>query len=848
MDIEIQHLICEYCGIFYPINTNIGETRHDQIFCSTLLPKFDEYDIEDVKKNIECFSCGDRDINNFTKSQYMKHKERARCKICVEKNITSRFKKFKNDIPYEDLRLIYAVKKNKLADIEECLKLGYSPNFMEHKKIIDRIHRYVYAYYDNGIPIPNTYDQSCRQKIIRMNDDFYCKCDTTPNNSYNKKKETVDLLLNFGVALHEVHRNINYDCYYNNNDYENMIKDNDFHSFICEIYENYQKIQKKEKNKCVENMENMIKNNIIQNKEAIFRFYCSYGYFDEVKLFFELNSDLNIHSYWDEAFRMACANGHLNIVKWLYEISLERNSPIRIGICENYDFYWSCYNGNLDCALWLWEIYYKEKNDENYKNFYCQLFKESFKNNKYEVSKCLYEICNLRNLPLIKEMFGSACTNGNFDFIKWYLENEDIDFYEINEKKDPFKREHFFSKCCYSGNVELIKWLLEKYPNLNFDISQKNFKFNYNNEDEEDEDDDYIYLYEFHPFYYSCMKRNLNICYFFLDTMKIEDETLFSNLIKNILIDLPPIIKNYDIVKLLIDIYINRLSVKFDFNEVFFDLCKNNYYDNFETIKYLWTFKEQLNINLNYSKDSNNIFTLCSLCNNSYLMEWIYPFAEELNIYIRFEGDKVLFNCCNYDNIKVFLFMSNIYDQKKWDYECNKLFQYACEHNSINIAKYLYNKHKENIDFRYNNDILYKDICAGGKIECAVFLASLCDDYILVIDEDENIIKESSISTFFDKLHDMYKQENFEKIKDIFKNKKIINKENNDDNYSCFICKMQINEVPNIDYMLNLNCDKKHIHCCCLDCFFNWYKDNNMNCLLCWNDINYDNIEFLMKE
>ena len=122
---------------------------------------------------------------------------------------------------------------------------------------------------------------------------------------------------------------------------------------------------------------------------------CVDGELIELKKYYATTKNINIHAKDEHAFRWSCAYGHLEVAKWLLEISQNENLKLGlINIHENNEeaFRNSCENEQLEVAKWLY-LLDKGKFDvkcinENYeyikddKNF-VRLIGYNYKNNKY---------------------------------------------------------------------------------------------------------------------------------------------------------------------------------------------------------------------------------------------------------------------------------------------------------------------------------------------------------------------------------------------------------------------------------------------------------------------------------
>jgi hypothetical protein len=59
----------------------------------------------------------------------------------------------------------------------------------------------------------------------------------------------------------------------------------------------------------------------------------------------------NISAY-NDAFGLACVNGHLEVAQWLLQIK----PNINISAENEYAFYFACFGGHLEVAQWLLQV------------------------------------------------------------------------------------------------------------------------------------------------------------------------------------------------------------------------------------------------------------------------------------------------------------------------------------------------------------------------------------------------------------------------------------------------------------------------------------------------------------
>jgi hypothetical protein len=83
---------------------------------------------------------------------------------------------------------------------------------------------------------------------------------------------------------------------------------------------------------------------------------CSSGNLEEAKEYLIANPNIDVTFNENRAFRRACWNGHLAVAQWLYQVSLEKGTPINVAFPRNEAFIFSCVEGHLAVAQWLYEI------------------------------------------------------------------------------------------------------------------------------------------------------------------------------------------------------------------------------------------------------------------------------------------------------------------------------------------------------------------------------------------------------------------------------------------------------------------------------------------------------------
>ena len=160
--------------------------------------------------------------------------------------------------------------------------------------------------------------------------------------------------------------------------------------------------------------------NISDAEEYAFTSACANGHISVVKWLYEIKPDIDISINNEYCFRWACSNGHIKIAKWLYEIKPN------IDISANNDFAFKevCIKGNIDIAQWLVDIHnnYRINVSNGIINYYKILTPIPILNEIiYILNKELCFICSLNETDIItncKHIFCTSCIT------EWYNLNQ----------------------------------------------------------------------------------------------------------------------------------------------------------------------------------------------------------------------------------------------------------------------------------------------------------------------------------------------------------------------------------------------------------------------------------------
>ena len=158
----------------------------------------------------------------------------------------------------------------------------------------------------------------------------------------------------------------------------------------------------------------------------------------------------------NDSFILACSKGHIDIVKYFYEIS----SNIDLSIHQHAPFRFACKSGNLELVKFLYDI-----------NFINNKTNQDFIDEDYYDSVYLSAICfasERGHLNIVKYIFDSILFIFSYSLFKLSRDTNYM-FYFF---------ETIFIECCKSNNLELVNYIYENFPNI--DISSNNENAFYN--------------------------------------------------------------------------------------------------------------------------------------------------------------------------------------------------------------------------------------------------------------------------------------------------------------------------------------------------------------------------------
>ena len=189
-----------------------------------------------------------------------------------------------------------------------------------------------------------------------------------------------------------------------------------------------------------------------------FETLCGSGHLESAKRL-KQRFKLKNNECWDDDFDAltdACAEGHLNVVKWSLD-ELKADLTMYLTLMPNL-FGIACKCGHLELAKYI-------KMRFNLKKDMCitsidRPFADSCENGHLDIAKWLKEELKLTRKECIESnnlAFLEACGNGNLSIAKWLKEELSLTRDEcMMENNRPFRR------ACEDGHLIIAKWLKEE--------------------------------------------------------------------------------------------------------------------------------------------------------------------------------------------------------------------------------------------------------------------------------------------------------------------------------------------------------------------------------------------------
>lgn len=407
--------------------------------------------------------------------------------------------------------------------------------------------------------------------------------------------------------------------------------------------------------------------------------YCKKGDLNAAKDFFIRNPSTKISTNNYEAFVVACINGNIDIVQWLYSIKssvINRScnfSELVDDIIES---------GSKEVLVIIKNIKNIEFSNKN--------FVDACKFGWFNIVKLIYFSKNDNdNLYNFNEAFSFACENGHILIAKWLLEKKS------NINISAFS-EYAFRKACENGHYEIAKWLYNL--GLNNDVKINISELN-----------NYAIIYATIYGHIEIVKW-LNSIYIINKlhdnhTQKLE---LFNKLFNNACVN-----GHFDLVKWLY----NECGKKVNILKAFSNAFSNGH---IEIVDWLYSLavemKGPLTVDLienaekcgkkvcpkggievmrwlykirNYSWYHIDYFKLAAVNGHYKLAKWLYSINKDVRIS---ENDEEIFCiCCEKGYEDIVEWLLKVKPTINININDNYSFIIACENGHLNIAKFLYN-------------------------------------------------------------------------------------------------------------------------------------------------------------
>jgi len=192
---------------------------------------------------------------------------------------------------------------------------------------------------------------------------------------------------------------------------------------------------------------------------------CENGHINVMQWLWNISNkkiDLHVKNEFEFVLGLACKNGHIHIAQWLWYIS---NETINIHANNEYPFTAACDNEHLDIVQWLWDT---SKHTIDFQMDDHHIFRRVCVFNKsLDVAKWILNASNgTISEHIINNVFKLVCWAGKRKACEWL-------FSVSNSIDARFNNDELFHKACLVGDHDIAKFLWR--------ISNKSIHFDHDN-------------------------------------------------------------------------------------------------------------------------------------------------------------------------------------------------------------------------------------------------------------------------------------------------------------------------------------------------------------------------------
>lgn len=416
---------------------------------------------------------------------------------------------------------------------------------------------------------------------------------------------------------------------------------------------------------------------------------CERGKLDTIKCILAIKPDFNIRIESGLGFHIACGQGHMDIVKFLYE--LDNTFDCVKG------FERACGSKRLELVQWLYTLLGFER---------AQLSTPELE----IVTKGFVNACYARKIHIAKWLYQTRqeldVAHDNSHALKWASYHNDLELVKwlCEIKPEMLQVADFkpFRSACYANHLEVARWFLETKPDLNI---TKDFAYVYG------------VVCASGPYMEKPnIAKNLAFAEFLygFKPESVSDLRLGLAVLKRACYEgqLPVVLwawkKFPQITKL------TRKQCK----KTFGIACKGG---NLQVAKWLYANVEGLDI----SAHKDFAFRMACEYNQIDVIKWLYSVKPDIDISAC--GEFALRLACYYGQYKTVKWLVTTKPDIDVHINSDYPFVIACAQEHLDVAKFLY-KSYPNINVRANNFEAFRKACEEGNDDVVAWLLDICPE------------------------------------------------------------------------------------------------------------------------